>query len=53
VRHGFLLSGTAGSGKSEIFECLKEANGILDAGVNDMKWKRVIMNPKAITSFQM
>ena len=48
VRHGIMLVGPAGSGKSAICECLAAA--LTELGTKHVIWR---MNPKAITAPQM
>jgi len=48
VRHGIMLVGPSGGGKTAIAECL--AGALTDMGTKHVIWK---MNPKAITAPQM
>jgi dynein heavy chain len=48
VRHGIMLVGPAGSGKTSIAECL--AGALTELGTKHVIWR---MNPKAITAPQM
>ncbi|CAD7698753.1 unnamed protein product [Ostreobium quekettii] len=48
VRHGIMLVGPAGAGKSSIVECL--AGALTELGQKHVIWR---MNPKAITAPQM
>ncbi|PNH08753.1 Dynein gamma chain, flagellar outer arm [Tetrabaena socialis] len=48
VRHGIMLVGPSGSGKSAICECL--AGALTELGTKHVIWR---MNPKAITAPQM
>lgn len=48
VRHGIMLVGPAGSGKSMIAECLADA--LTELGTKHVIWR---MNPKAITAPQV
>ena len=50
VRHGFMVVGTAGCGKTTIFNTLTEA---LSAVPDNNKYSIVRMNPKAITGQEM
>jgi dynein heavy chain len=49
VRHGIMMVGPAGSGKSEIIHCLQETL----TRTTGIQHKRTKMNPKAITSEMM
>jgi dynein heavy chain len=55
VRHGFMVVGTVGCGKSTIYNTLTEARSkIIDKITGSMTNYRIIkMNPKAITSAEM
>lgn len=48
VRHGIMVVGPAGSGKSTIIDCLAAA--LSELGNKTVVWR---MNPKAITASQM
>lgn len=48
VRHGIMLVGPTGSGKTQIAECL--AGALTELGTKHVLWR---MNPKAITAPQM
>lgn len=48
VRHGIMVVGPAGSGKSAILDCL--AGALTELGTKHVIWR---MNPKAITAPQM
>jgi dynein heavy chain, axonemal len=48
VRHGIMLVGPSGGGKSAIEECL--AGALTELGTKHVIWR---MNPKAITAPQM
>ena len=48
VRHGIMLVGPAGAGKSSIIQCLADALSVLEG--KHLVWR---MNPKAITANQM
>ncbi|MCP3686381.1 MAG: hypothetical protein GY861_27370, partial [bacterium] len=54
VRHGFMIIGDTGTGKSTILECLTEAMSEWKGPTNkEMKWKIHRMNPKAIENEYM
>jgi dynein heavy chain len=48
VRHGIMVVGPAGAGKSQLVECLAAA--LSELGTRHVVWR---MNPKAITVPQM
>jgi dynein heavy chain len=48
VRHGFMIVGATGTGKTTIMEVLTEAMSEMDPTNKDAKWKIHRLNPKAV-----
>ena len=48
VRHGFMIVGNTGTGKTTIMEVLTEAMSEIDPNNKDAKWKIHRLNPKAV-----